>query len=112
MSDAYRHNGDHELLGSLGLRQYGFGRDWTALGTVTLEKPNAGAGRPAATVEVEVCALPAQFWRFTITRPVWDEGSESYGTEQHVMTTGSGGFSDFWHVAKLAATNMIVLTRA
>ena len=104
MSSAYRHNGDHELLGSLGLRQHGFDRDWTALGTVTL--PN-GAKTPAATVEVEVCALPAQFWRFTITRPRWDEDSDSYHTERSVMTTGSGGFSDFWPHAKLIAENMV-----
>lgn len=133
MSDAYEHNGDRVLLESLGLRTTGFGRDFTDLGTVVLEEakeqtygnPEETKVCPATTIKVEVGALPAQFWRFTITRPR-DEVEELPGKDERgrdrwrsvcepaevfVMTTGSGGFGTYWPMAKLIARHMADVER-
>lgn len=130
---AYTHNGDRDLMASLGLRP-GVLRagEWTDLGTVTLRaaeeqtygNPEETKLCPATTVKVEVCAYPAQFWRFTITRP--QDQTEHYGkdergidlwraiyepVERFVMTTGSGGFSNYWETAKAVAENMVNVER-
>lgn len=121
-SQAYLHNGDYGLLKELGLQTGNFGRDWTDLGTVTVreaEEDGEYGARPATTVKVEVTALPAQFWRFTITRPRDDskkighpDGSwEVIGiyepVETIVLTTGSGGFSTYWPTVERFAEHMI-----
>lgn len=95
--EAYTHNGDAGLLASLGLQVTGFGRDWTDLGTVTLAE---------ATVKVEVSAMPAQFWRFTIDRPK-DTADSPAPREQVVVETGSGSFADYWPTAEGVAQNVI-----
>lgn len=121
-SSAYTHNGDHDLLASLGLKTDDFGREWTPLGTVVVQEaePNGEFGpRPAATVDVEVSALPAQWWRFTISRPRDDSETvdgEVRGIyeplERFVMTTASGGFTTYWPIAKLIAEHMLYIERS
>lgn len=100
--EAYRHNGDHDLMTSLGLRTSGFGRDWTDLGTVTLDSQREE--RPDTTIKVEVTAVPAQFFRFTITRPN-EDNCENGGMPLEVfeITTGSGSFGEYYEVALLVA---------
>ncbi len=121
--DAYKHNGDEDKLRSLGLRTTNFGRAWTDLGTVTVEEaePDGDFGpRPAATVRVEVMALPSMGWRFTIVRPreeVEDLGGGAWRAvyepcETIVFETGSGGFVGFWPTAELMATHMIEIKQA
>lgn len=83
---AGRHNGDWNLLEQLGLRRAGFRREWTDLGTVRSEDWR---------IKVEVSAIPAQFWRFSINR--------RDGKEKFVVRTGSGSFSGYWPVAKRVA---------
>jgi hypothetical protein len=122
--NAYTHNGDRELMRSLGLRTTGFGREWTELGT-TVVVPAADArpgeekqfpARPAHTVKVEVSAFPAMFWRFTIFRTVEEvveDGDGSAGSEWHTvlhpetieLCTGSGGFYTYWPTAEAIARN-------
>lgn len=115
--EAYTHSGDEELLGSLGLLTRADGPGWHDLGTATIQEAEMveGVRRPAATVQVEVMALPAQFWRFTITRPR-DETEELGGgkwrpvyepVERCVLETGSGAFSGYWPTAQLFAKNML-----
>lgn len=130
MSGAYTHNGDRALMAELGLRTDGFDSEFTPLGTVVVEEaePDGQFGpRPAVEVAVEVSALPAQFFRFTIRRPrdeVEDlpEGETDPHTghgwrgvyepvEVFVMTTGSGGFGDYWPIAKAVAQNMVNIKR-
>lgn len=138
MHDAYEHNGDRELMESLGLQTTDFGREWTDLGTVTVEAarterfgkvagkrmtPEPEYHRPAATVKVEVSAMPAQFWRFTITRPReeiedWKGGGTTYGfrpiyepVERFTMRTGSGGFGEYWTAAKACAQNCLSIQK-
>jgi hypothetical protein len=122
MQSAYEGNGDRKLLAELGLRTHGFGRDWTDIGTVIhreAEETDHGL-RPATEVKVEVSALPAQFWRFTILRPreeiedleEEDENGRDWRcvyTPRQVIqfSTGSGSFSKYWEVAKLIAEHMI-----
>ena len=123
-TNAYRHNGDHELLESLGLRTWNFGREWTNLGTVIVREAEtaneyhcATGPRPATSVRVEVSAIPAQFWRFTITRPrdeTVDDASVEYGfrsvyepVEVFEITTGSGGFGGYWDIARAVAEHMV-----
>lgn len=110
----------------LGLRTTGFGRDWTDLGTVTVseaetENPydSPTGPKPATTVKVEVSALPAQFWRFTVERPR-DETEDVAGggfraiyepMERFVITTGSGGFTNYWPIAKAVAEHLVNIER-
>ena len=115
---------DRALLESLGLKVDGFGRDWTDLGTVEVREADTEneydcltGPRPAATVKVEVSAMPAQFFRFTITRPqdfVMDDAEAPRGfravyepVEVFEMSTGSGNFSAYWPMAKAIAENML-----
>jgi hypothetical protein len=120
-SGAYEYNGDKALMEQLGLRTWNFERKWTDLGTVTVQEaePDGEYGpRPAATVKVEVSALPAQFFRFTVTRPR-DESEVVDGKvrgiyeplERFVLRTGSGGFSKFWPMAKAVAEDMLTIDR-
>lgn len=113
--DAYAQ--DVALMQQLGLRTDNFGRDWTHLGTVTVDEaePEDRFGpRPASTVRVEVAALPAQFWRFTVTRPR-DECETVDGevrgiyepVEVRVITTGSGRFGEYWPVARMVAQHVL-----
>lgn len=115
-TDAYE--SDRALLESLGLRTQDFGRDWTDLGTVTVEEAeprNEYGPRPAATVRVEVAALPAQFWRFTVTRPRDESETLPDGrvrgiyepVETRVVTTGSGNFGEYWPAAKMIAQHVL-----
>lgn len=115
MTSAYTHNGDRDLMLSLGLRVDNFARGWTALGTVVVVP--AEQERPAATVEVEVLALPAQAWRFTITRPrdavedLPDGGWRAVyePLERFVMNTGTGGFGEFWPTARMVALHWLTI---
>lgn len=100
--EAYKHNGDHDLMTSLGLRTWSFEREWLELGTVVVS-----SGATPATVKVEVLALPAQFFRFTIVRK--SEGSDE--DEVTVLKTGSGGFTSYWPTAKMFAENMITVAK-
>lgn len=126
--EAYTHNGDAKLLASLGLRTTDFGREWTDLGTVeiypraTENGYNALTGPcPATTVKVEVVAYPAQFWRFTVTRPrdeVMDDEHAPYGfravyepVQVYEISTGSGSFSGYWPAVKLIAEHMLEIKR-
>lgn len=115
MVDAYE--SDRPLMESLGLRTVVFDRGWTDLGTVTVEKaePRGEFGpRPASTVRVEVLALPAQFWRFTVTRP--RDACETVDGEVRgiyeplevlTVTTGSGSFAEYWPVATMIANHVL-----
>lgn len=116
--DLYRANdGDVGLLISLGLRTTDFQREFTDLGTVIVEEaePDGEYGpKPASTVKVEVAAMPAQFWRFTVTRP--QDNSELVNgkvrgiyepVEIFILSTGSGRFSEYWPIAKRVAENML-----
>jgi hypothetical protein len=98
---AETHSKDRELFRQLGLREFAIGQgwsdsdprlnDWRDLGTVEFEW---------AEVRVEVCCLPAQFFRFTITAKTED-------VQGTVLTTGSGALSDFWPTIDLWASGMI-----
>lgn len=116
---AYSH--DRDLMLSLGLQVDGFAREWTHLGTVTVHPANPDGEygpKPGTTIEVEVSAFPAHFWRFTITRPR-DEAKVVNGkvvgvytpVERFVMTTGSGGFKDYWNMAMAVAENRVNVER-
>lgn len=122
--DAY--SGDKGLMASLGLRTWGFKHEWTDLGTVVVEEAdteneyNCPTGpRPAATVKVEVSAMPAQFWCFTVTRPRdevkhLDDGSwhSVYEpVERFEVKTGSGSFSEYWPMAKALAQHTLTVQR-
>jgi hypothetical protein len=73
------HYDDEELMRRLGLRLRGYKRQWTRIGTVRLGLSRA---------DVEVSAIPAQSWRFTV---------HQYGAEQPlVISTGTGLFTGFW----------------
>lgn len=123
-SYAYEHNGDLALLQELGISTGPFGREWTDLGTVTVQEAETTneyhcrtGPRPAAVVKVEVVAYPAQFWRFTVTRPRDETENDPEApngfrsvyepVEVFEITTGSGGFSDYWPIAKAVAQNMV-----
>lgn len=125
--DAYTHNGDRKLLQELGLAVFGFGVDWIDLGTVVLFEaeertygnPPETKTAPATTVKVEVSCLPAQFWRFTVTRPrdqVDELGEGRWRTvyepvEVFEITTGSGGFSGYWPGVKQIAGHCFEVER-
>jgi hypothetical protein len=113
---------DVALMEKLGLRTTDFGREWTDLGTVTVQEaePNDEYGpRPASTVKVEVSAMPAQFWRFTVTRPKDDAEVTADGKvrgiyeplEIRVITTGSGSFTRYWPVAEMMAEHCLDVER-
>lgn len=124
--EAYRHNGDYDLMESLGLKTR-FNRAWTDCGTVEVYPAEpAGPGgpycepepeKPATTIKVECVAMPAQAWRFTITRPrdvVEDTPDGEYRfrviyepVEQFVINTGTGGFTEFYQVALMVAKHML-----
>ncbi len=89
---------DVPVLKRLGLNFFGGKNEFVDIGTVEL-----GGSR---NVKVEVCCMPAQFWRFTITRP------SRNGPDTFVMTTGSGSLSDFWPIAKMVANDMLSIERA
>jgi hypothetical protein len=133
---AYTHNGDRDLLLSLGLKADNFGRDWTDLGTVIVSEaePDGEFGpKPASTIKVEVSAYPAQFWRFTITTPrdecedipddappqPHEQGNSAYKrwravyepVEVYRVRTGSGGFSRYWPMAREIAEHMVIVER-
>lgn len=97
-NEAYIHNGDRPLMKSLGLRTWAFSRDYLDLGTVEVRDADADA---PATVKVEVSAMPAQFWRFTVTKT----------SGIFVMETGSGGFGDYWPIARQIAEGMLYVTK-
>lgn len=97
--DAYTE--DVGLLRDLGLATGGFGYDWTDLGTVSLFA--------TTTINVEVAAQPAQFWRFTVTRPADTVDPEP--DEVLVVSTGSGPLSDYWPSVVLIATNMLAVEK-
>jgi len=107
-ASAYRHNGDLELLQSLGLKTHGWvHHKWTNLGTIKLDK---NSDEPKPKIKVEVYACPAQFFRFTITRGNEDRYKHDYKPyETFVINTGSGGFSDYYGVALLIAQNMLTV---
>lgn len=121
-TSAYSHNGDHAFMVNLGLRADGYAlHEWTDLGTVIVEEadPEGEYGpRPSTSVRVEVYAAPAQFYRFTILRPRDDIETLPDGTvraiyesrERMVLTTGTGGFQEFWAAAVLLAGNMLGVT--
>lgn len=104
----YWHNGDEELAASLGLRDWPapstddvFGPytdDYVDMGTAELRY--ASDAKPYARVKIEVYALPAQFYRFTV-EIIDGEGMGG------VLKTGSGGLSDYWPTVLHFAQGMI-----
>lgn len=115
--EAYTYNGDDKLLASLGLRTSGVGHRWIDLGTVEVVPASDSnpydcltGPSPASTVKVEVHSMPSMFWRFTLTRPrdeVVDDPSAPRGwrsvyepCEVYEMSTGSGGFGEYWPIAE------------
>jgi len=60
-------------------------RGWSDVGVVETDR---------ASVKIEVSALPAQFWRFTITARIED-------VQPGVIRTGSGALSDYWPTVEL-----------
>ena len=100
---------DRSLMMSLGLSVGRFCRDWTDLGTVVIHEADSEIPFPT-TVKVEVSALPAQFWRFTVTRPVDDLGPRR--PETLVVQTGSGAFSDYWPSVRHVADNCFTVVAA
>lgn len=95
------------------------------LGTVTVEEaePDGEYGpRPATTIKVEVSAMPAQFYRFTVTRPRSDSEWVEVGGERKLITnyepmetlvigTGSGTFSEYWPMAANVAQRCFEVDR-
>lgn len=90
---------DRPLFAKLGLKTFAWGHNdpltgdsnWHDVGTVELD---------SASVRIEVCCLPAQFYRFTIEPKIED-------VQHAVLTTGSGGLSDFWPAIELWAEGML-----
>lgn len=124
--DVYTHNGDDELIASLGLKTHDVSdKRWSDLGTVVLIEaedkhfetatPPGPHHCPATTVKVEVCSMPAQFWRFTVTRPREELDDDLDGpwkpvyepVEVYEVATGSGGFCDYWPAIKLLAEHCL-----
>lgn len=109
----YTHNGDRALAQDLGLTDWQKTwewRDggWIYLGTVTSD--SSEDGEPDWKIDVEVVAMPAQFWRFTIRRhqDVMDvDGVWGHEPQTIRFSTGSGGLGEFFPVATMLATNMI-----
>jgi hypothetical protein len=112
---------DAALMAKLGLKTGPFGRDWTDLGTVIVQEaePDGQYGpRPESTVKVEVSAMPAQFWKFTIIRPK-DDAKTVNGKvigiyeplEKFVVRTGSGSFSQYWPTAEMIAHNTMCVEK-
>lgn len=80
--------------------------EYTDFGTVVLHERDAEG--PKTTIKVEMMPMPAQFWRFTVTRPrdaVLPDGALE--RERLVVTTGSGAFRDFWPMAVAIAENCL-----
>ncbi len=95
---------DVPLVKRLGLNLFGGKPEFVSIGMV-----EQGRGRQ---IKVEVCCMPAQFWRFTITRRSEKDDRETNSTETFVMTTGSGSLSTYWPIAEMIADNMIGVERA
>lgn len=101
-------NGDYKLLERLGLKTDAAGADeFVDIGTVTLEA-DVENETPAPTIRVEVASAPAQFWRFTITRP---RESARWPLEEIVLETGSGGFGTYYPLAETIASGMVDVGR-
>lgn len=104
----YSHNGDDRLFKKLGLKTKGWKKhEWNDLGVVTVheEDDERTPTIPASEVRVEVYACPAQFFRFTILRP--QDESIPTPRERIVISTGSGGFRDYWPTAELLAQHRL-----
>lgn len=102
MAEAYR--GDIDLMENLGLDwQKPFRREWTDLGTVKLYDDE-----PLPTIKVEVSALPAQFFRFTVTRKA--DTVEPAPNEVLVIRTGSGSLATYWPSVRHVAQNCFDVT--
>lgn len=74
---------DRPLFKDLGLKPFGFldlRSEWHECGVVKLD---------SAHIKVEVCCMPAQFWRFTIEGNIQDVRSG-------VLSTGSGTLTEYW----------------
>lgn len=109
----YTHNGDARLAAELGLADTiesssespigACSEDYVDMGTVDLRYPDED--EPYARVKVEVWAMPAQFYRFTIDIL---RGDGRGG----VIDTGSGGLSTYWPTVKMIAEGMIDFTPA
>lgn len=94
---------DRALWEVLGLRYCGADDDgWQDLGVTSAP---TSADRPGAEVRVELCQMPARFWRFTISPLIED-------VKPVVLSTGSGALSDFWPTVELFAGGMLVVERA
>lgn len=93
------------LMTELGLRIFGYTRDWLDIGTVQLHEPDEYHPNPTL-IKVEVSAMPAKFWRFTITK---DSDTIEPTLEKIVVSTGSGLFTTYWPSIKLIADNMLVI---
>lgn len=94
---------DVPLAEELGLQWSGPGKDffapdrgWRDLGMVEVDEGEGGL------VKVEVTAMPAMFWRFTI---------ESQGRTT-VLSTGSGTLRDYWPIAEQFAMGMLAIDMA
>ena len=106
----YIHNGDSALARELGLRSdWGHNGSVPAFGKVTNGYEDAGTVQlPTGRVKVEICALPAQFYRFTCTH--FSEG-EGYPESTTTIETGSGSLGENWPIAEKIATGMVEVTR-
>lgn len=107
----YDHNGDRRLAKSLGLTNvdnWGWREGgWIYLGTATSD-PDVN---PGWAIEVEVVAMPAQFWRFTVRSFNDVEVAGEWEKQLQVIrfSTGSGGLGEYYPVASMFATNRLGL---
>lgn len=100
---------DRDFLLEHGLRPGNVNREWTEVGTITRNDVDDEGqfDEPAWSIKIEASALPAKFWRFTITRPRYLSESKSYEMETLVLGTGSGKLVDYWPTALNFAWNML-----
>lgn len=98
-----------DLYESLGLRKPNRlrwdaptpGTRWDDLGVVEV-RPGGSDEKVWATVRVEVCQMPAMFWRFTIDPSIVD-------VDAVTLSTGSGDLADYWPSVLLFATGMMTV---
>jgi hypothetical protein len=105
----YTHNGDRALAKDLGLTDWQTTWEWRAGGWIYLGIVKSDVEEEPWEIDVEVVALPAQFWRFTVRRRVDVEvdGVWEYEPQTIRFSTDSGGLGEFFPVAKMFATNTI-----
>lgn len=63
-------------------------------------------GDDGSLAKIWVTCLPAQFWRFEVHVPKYPQGKNV----TH-FTTGSGSFSDYWHIARVIMDGMVRINK-